>query len=82
MILDEPAREATSAERYDIYGCINKLTTQEKAQILVSSDLSELLGMCDTVYVMKGDQPVGCFNTEETTREKITSAIRSAGGRK
>ncbi len=82
LILDEPAREATSAERYDIYGCINKLTTQEKAQILVSSDLSELLGMCDTVYVMKGDQPVGCFNTEEATREKITSAIRSAGGRK
>ena len=82
LILDEPAREATSAERYDIYGCINKLATQEKAQILVSSDLSELLGMCDTVYVMKGDQPVGCFNTEEATREKITSAIRSAGGRK
>ena len=54
------------------------MVAQGKAVIMVSSELPELLGMCDNIYVMNEGQMVGLFSAEEATQEKIMSAILSS----
>ena len=61
---------------------MNDMVKQGKAVVMISSELPELLGMCDRIYVMNEGEIVGEFTAEEATQEKIMSAILSHGASK
>ena len=75
FILDEPTRGIDVGAKYEIYTIINEMVTEGKAVIMVSSELPELLGMCDRIYVMNEGNMVTEFSSEEATQEKIMAAI-------
>jgi putative multiple sugar transport system ATP-binding protein len=75
LILDEPTRGIDVGAKYEIYQIINDMVSQGKAVIMISSELPELLGMCDRIYVMNEGKMAGEFSAEEVTQEKIMSAI-------
>jgi putative multiple sugar transport system ATP-binding protein len=56
---------------------MNEMVAQGKAVVMISSELPELLGMCDRIYVMNEGEIVGEFKAEEATQEKIMGAILS-----
>lgn len=71
LLLDEPTRGIDVGAKYEIYTIMNKLVKQGMSIIMISSELPEILGMSDRVYVMsagkiKGELPIG-----EATQEKI-----------
>jgi putative multiple sugar transport system ATP-binding protein len=78
LILDEPTRGIDVGAKYEIYCIMNEMVAQGKAVVMISSELPELLGMCDRVYVMNEGRIVGEFTSEEVTQEKIMSAILSS----
>ncbi len=78
LILDEPTRGIDVGAKYEIYQIMNDMVAQGKAVIMISSELPELLGMCDRIYVMNEGMKVAEFNREEVTQEKIMSAILSS----
>ncbi len=75
LILDEPTRGIDVGAKYEIYNIINELVKEEKSIILISSEMPELLGMCDRIYVLNVGKMVGEFTREEATQEGIMSAI-------
>ena len=77
LILDEPTRGIDVGAKYEIYCIMNEMVAQGKAVVMISSELPELLGMCDRIYVMNEGEVVGEFMAEEATQEKIMSAILS-----
>ena len=52
LILDEPTRGIDVGAKYEIYTIINKLADDGKGVLMISSEMPELLGMCDRIYVM------------------------------
>lgn len=78
LILDEPTRGIDVGAKYEIYCIINQLASEGKSVILISSEMPELLGMCDRIYVMSEGQFVGELSAEEASQEKIMSMILSA----
>ena len=77
LILDEPTRGIDVGAKYEIYGIMNDMVKEGKAVIMISSELPELLGMCDRIYVMNEGRMAGEFSAEEATQERIMSAILS-----
>jgi putative multiple sugar transport system ATP-binding protein len=77
LILDEPTRGIDVGAKYEIYCIMNDMVAQGKAVVMISSELPELLGMCDRIYVMNEGEIVGEFKAEEATQEKIMGAILS-----
>ena len=77
LILDEPTRGIDVGAKYEIYCIMNEMVAQGKAVVMISSELPELLGMCDRIYVMNEGEIVGEFKAEEATQEKIMGAILS-----
>ncbi len=75
LILDEPTRGIDVGAKYEIYGIINEMVNAGKSVIMISSELPELLGMCDRIYVMNEGEMVAEFAAKEATQEKIMSAI-------
>jgi putative multiple sugar transport system ATP-binding protein len=59
LILDEPTRGIDVGAKYEIYGIINELVADGKGVLMISSELPELLGMCDRIYVMNEGALVG-----------------------
>ena len=82
LILDEPTRGIDVGAKYEIYQIINEMVSQGKAVVMISSELPELLGMCDRIYVMNEGKMVGEFTAEEATQEKIMSTILSSDSSK
>jgi putative multiple sugar transport system ATP-binding protein len=81
LILDEPTRGIDVGAKYDIYLFINELVAQGKAVLMISSEMPELLGMCDRIYVMNEGSIVAELAQEEASQERImTSIIRSKSG--
>jgi putative multiple sugar transport system ATP-binding protein len=78
LFLDEPTRGIDVGAKYEIYTIMNKMVAEGKAVVMISSELPELLGMCDRIYVMNEGRMVGEFTAEEATQEKIMSAILSS----
>ena len=78
MMLDEPTRGIDVNAKYEIYCIINDLVAQGKSVLMVSSELPEILGMCDRIYVMCEGRIVGEFTREEATQEKIMDRIMQA----
>ncbi len=71
LILDEPTRGVDVGAKKEIYMIMNELAASGVAIIMISSDLPEILGMSDRVYVMREGQMSGMLNQEEATQESI-----------
>lgn len=75
LILDEPTRGIDVGAKYEIYCIINQLVAAGKSVIMISSELPEILGMSDRIYVMNEGRIVGELDAEEATQERIMSSI-------
>ena len=71
LMLDEPTRGIDVGSKYEIYKLIINLATDGKGIIMVSSEMGELLGLCDRIIVMSGGRIAGELNAEDATQEKI-----------
>lgn len=71
LMLDEPTRGIDVGAKYEIYTIINQLAGEGKGILLISSELPELLGMCDRIYVMSEGRITGELSREEATQETI-----------
>ncbi|MCD7058947.1 multiple monosaccharide ABC transporter ATP-binding protein [Pelagibacterium xiamenense] len=80
LILDEPTRGIDVGAKYEIYTIINDLARQGKGIIVISSEMPELLGTCDRIYVMNKGQFLGQLPIAEASQEKIMSMILQKGG--
>ena len=80
LMLDEPTRGIDVGAKYEIYSIINQMVDEGKAVLMISSEMAELLGMCDRIYVMNAGRFVGEFTGAEATQEKIMRAIMRAEG--
>ena len=81
LILDEPTRGIDVGAKYEIYTIINKLADEGKGILVISSEMPELLGICDRIYVMNEGRIVGELAGSEASQEKIMRAIVRAEGR-
>jgi len=75
LILDEPTRGIDVGAKYEIYNIINKLVDDGKSIIFISSELPEILGVCDRVYVMNEGKIVGELSGKESSQESIMKCI-------
>jgi putative multiple sugar transport system ATP-binding protein len=79
LILDEPTRGIDVGAKYEIYCIMNQLVAEGKSVIMISSDMPEILGMCDRIYIMNEGKIVGELDGKEATQETIMSHIIKAG---
>ena len=77
LILDEPTRGIDVGAKYEIYCVINQLIAEGKSIILISSELPEILGMADRVYVVNEGEIAGELPIAEATQESIMKCIMS-----
>ncbi len=75
LILDEPTRGIDVGAKYEIYCIINDLVAEGKSVIMVSSELPEVLGMSDRIYIMNEGHIAGEVDAAEATQESIMSSI-------
>ena len=80
LILDEPTRGIDVGAKYEIYCIINQLVAEGKSVIMISSELPEILGMCDRIYVMNEGKMVGELDAKDATQEKIMTYILQSSG--
>jgi ABC-type sugar transport system ATPase subunit len=73
LILDEPTRGVDVAARRDLYDVIGRLAEGGMAVLLISSDLPEILGMCQRVLVMREGRIAGQFDRAEATEERLVA---------
>ena len=78
LILDEPTRGIDVGAKYEIYCIINDLIAQGKSVLMISSEMPELLGMADRIYVMNEGRIVGQMDAAEATQNKIMNCILQA----
>lgn len=77
LILDEPTRGIDVGAKKEIYNLTNTMKRNGKAILMVSSEMPEILGICDEVIVMHKGRIKGRFSRKEATQEKIMSTIMS-----
>jgi putative multiple sugar transport system ATP-binding protein len=75
LILDEPTRGIDVGAKYEIYSIINELADDGQGVLMISSEMPELLGLCDRIYVMNEGRFVGEFQRAEASQEAIMRAI-------
>ena len=79
LILDEPTRGIDVGAKYEIYCIINKMVAEGKSVIMISSEMPEILGMCDRIYVMNEGKMIAEMSGKEATQEKIMTEIINSG---
>ncbi|GIF52739.1 putative multiple sugar transport system ATP-binding protein [Asanoa ferruginea] len=75
LILDEPTRGIDVGAKFEIYTIINRLVAQGKAVIVISSELPELLGMCDRIYTLSAGRITGEVPVREATQENLMALM-------
>ncbi|GGF95038.1 multiple monosaccharide ABC transporter ATP-binding protein [Paenibacillus abyssi] len=80
LMLDEPTRGIDVGAKYEIYSIINQLASEGKGILFISSELPEILGMCDRIYVMNEGRITGEVNGKEATQEKLMKFMTRTGG--
>jgi len=75
LILDEPTRGIDVGAKYDIYCIMNQLVAEGKSVIMISSEMPEILGMCDRIYVMNEGRMVAELDAKDASQEVIMSHI-------
>lgn len=71
IIFDEPTRGIDVGAKQEIYELMNELVSEGKAILMVSSDMPELLGMCDRIVVIAEGKQTGILNKDEFDQEKV-----------
>jgi putative multiple sugar transport system ATP-binding protein len=71
LILDEPTRGIDVGAKYEIYTIINKLVADGKAVLVISSELPELLGICDRIYTLSAGRITGQVPVGDATQESL-----------
>jgi ABC-type sugar transport system ATPase subunit len=79
LIVDEPTRGVDIGARSEIYQLLREATTRGVGILMISSDLPELLGMCDRIFVLRAGRLVGQFSREEATEEAIIACATGTG---
>ncbi|WP_310343944.1 multiple monosaccharide ABC transporter ATP-binding protein [Rhodoferax saidenbachensis] len=79
LILDEPTRGIDVGAKYEIYTIIAQLAAEGKCVLMISSEMPELLGMCDRICVLNEGAFVAEFPAAEATQEKIMRSIVTSG---
>lgn len=77
LILDEPTRGIDVGAKFEIYGLMNRMAEEGRGVVMISSEMPELLGMCDRIYVMNEGAFVGELAREDASQERIMSLIVS-----
>jgi putative multiple sugar transport system ATP-binding protein len=80
LILDEPTRGIDVGAKYEIYTIINELAASGKGVIVISSEMPELLGICDRLYVMNEGRFVDEMPAREASQERIMASIMKQYG--
>jgi len=75
LLMDEPTRGIDVGAKYEIYQIMNDLVAQGKAVLMISSELPELLGMCDRIYVMNEGRIIAELPAQEASQESIMGYI-------
>ncbi|OZA16434.1 MAG: ABC transporter ATP-binding protein, partial [Rhodobacterales bacterium 17-64-5] len=81
LILDEPTRGIDVGAKFEIYTIMKDLAEQGRAIVMISSEMPELLGMCDRIYVMNEGRIVGELTRVEASQEKIMGMILKGEGK-
>jgi putative multiple sugar transport system ATP-binding protein len=71
LILDEPTRGIDVGAKFEIYTIINRLADAGKAVLVISSELPELLGICDRIYTLSAGRITGVLDTGDATQERL-----------
>ena len=79
MLLDEPTRGIDVGAKYEIYCIINDLAAAGKCVVMISSELPEVLGMSDRIYIMNEGKFVGEMKASDATQENIMALILQSG---
>jgi putative multiple sugar transport system ATP-binding protein len=79
LILDEPTRGIDVGAKYEIYTIMAQLADEGKCVLMISSEMPELLGMCDRIFVLNEGSFVAEFTAAEATQEKIMRSIVTSG---
>lgn len=82
LILDEPTRGIDVGAKYEIYTIIHQLASEGKSVLVISSELPEVLGLCDRIYVMNAGCITGEVSREEATQETLMRYMTNSGGGK
>ncbi|MDP9793598.1 putative multiple sugar transport system ATP-binding protein [Catenuloplanes nepalensis] len=77
LILDEPTRGIDVGAKYEIYGIIQQLADQGKGVIVISSELPELLGLCDRIYTVFEGSITGVIDRADATQENLMKQMTS-----
>ncbi|WP_433790193.1 multiple monosaccharide ABC transporter ATP-binding protein [Actinoplanes sp. CA-252034] len=75
LILDEPTRGIDVGAKYEIYTIINRLADEGKAVLVISSELPELLGICDRIYTLSAGRITGEVPRAEATQESLMTLM-------
>ncbi|MBY8870237.1 ATP-binding cassette domain-containing protein [Micromonospora sp. PLK6-60] len=75
LILDEPTRGIDVGAKFEIYTIINRLVADGKAVILISSELPELIGMCDRIYALSAGRLTGELAVSDATQENLMALM-------
>ncbi len=75
LLLDEPTRGIDVGAKYEIYTIINRMAAEGKAVLMISSELPELLGMCDRIYVVNHGEIAGVLDRKDASQESIMRII-------
>ena len=75
LILDEPTRGIDVGAKYEIYCIINDLAKAGKSVVMISSELPEVIGMSDRIYIMNQAKIVGEMKASDATQENIMACI-------
>lgn len=77
LILDEPTRGIDVGAKYEIYEIIDRLADENNAVIVISSELPELLGICDRIYTMNQGVITACLDAKRTNQEELMRFMTS-----
>jgi putative multiple sugar transport system ATP-binding protein len=78
LILDEPTRGIDVGAKYEIYTIINQLADDGKAILVISSELPELLGICDRIYALSAGRITGEVSRADATQERLMHLMTQA----
>ncbi len=79
-MLDEPTRGIDVGAKYEIYTIINQLASEGKGVLIISSELPEMLGMCDRIYVMSEGKLTGEVSREDASQEQLMKYMTKSRG--
>jgi putative multiple sugar transport system ATP-binding protein len=79
LILDEPTRGIDVGAKFEIYSLMAQMAAEGKCIVMISSEMPELLGMCDRIYVMNEGRFVAEFDADQASQERIMHSIVNAG---